>query len=318
MTGDEELVGSNTSSGGLPSVGVVVPTRDRPELLRRALRSIRNQDIAGTVETVVVHDGTPPDHSVAQDSATRPVRVVTNARTPGLAGARNTGIMALETDYVAFLDDDDMWRPTKLSAQIARASQLDAPELVTCAITVDFDGRHTQRLAGTTTVTHRHLLRSRMSMLHSSTLLFVREALVGGIGLINESIPGSQNEDWDILLRAAARSDIAHIDEPLTIVQWGRSSMFARKWDTKVASLGWMLEHHPDLLSDRKGVSRVYGQLAFGEAARGDRRAALGWATRSFAAHPLQWRAGAAILVASRAVSADGTLNALHRFGRGV
>jgi glycosyltransferase involved in cell wall biosynthesis len=300
-----------------PSVGVVIPTRDRPELLRRALDAVAHQTYPGPVETVVVHDGTPPDLSLER-GGDRPVHVVANGRKPGLAGARNTGILDLATDFVAFCDDDDYWAPTKLARQVERATRADRPELVTCSIVVDFEGRLTPRTAGTDRVTHAHLTRSIMAMLHSSGMFFDRDALVSDIGLINEEIPGSQNEDWDIKLRCSARRDIAHIDEPLVHVQWGRSSMYARSWETKNESFVWMLEHHPEIVADRRGASRVYGQLAFGEAALGERRSAARWAGRALRADPLQWRAVVALPVAAGLVRPERVLDVLHRVGRGV
>lgn len=300
-----------------PSVGVVIPTRDRPELLRRALDAVAQQTYAGPVETVVVHDGSPPDRS-GERGGDRPVHVVANARKPGLAGARNTGILDLATDFVAFCDDDDYWEPTKLARQIERATRSDRPEMVTCSIVVDFDGQRTPRTAGTDRVTHAQLTRSIMAMLHSSGMLFDREALIAEIGLINEEIPGSQNEDWDIKLRCAARRDIAHVDEPLVNVQWGRTSAYARAWETKNQSFVWMLEHHPEIAADRRGASRVYGQLAFGEAALGERGSAVRWAGRALRANPLQWRAVMALPVAAGVVRPERVLDTLHHFGRGV
>ncbi len=46
------------------------------------------------------------------------VEAIANTREPGLAGARNSGILALDTDLVAFCDDDDQWLPGKLAAQV--------------------------------------------------------------------------------------------------------------------------------------------------------------------------------------------------------
>ena len=93
-----------------PSIGVVVPTRNRPGLLRRTLAAIAAQDYPGPVSTVVVYDQSTPEAGLPAS------RVLTNSRTPGLAGARNTGILALDTDgldteLVAFCDDDDEWAP---------------------------------------------------------------------------------------------------------------------------------------------------------------------------------------------------------------
>ena len=67
------------------------------------------QDYPGQLRVVVVYDRAEPD---AEPNGS--VTVLVNDRTPGLAGARNTGIVALETDLVAFCDDDDVWRPGKL------------------------------------------------------------------------------------------------------------------------------------------------------------------------------------------------------------
>ena len=300
-----------------PSVGVVIPTRDRPELLRRAIAAVRGQDYPGEVRVIVVYDGAEPDRSLATGDPA-PVRVLENWRTPGLAGARNTGILALQTDWVAFCDDDDTWAPTRLSAQLARAEQHPDADLITTAICVAFEGAEVPRLAGTELVTRADLARHRMAMLHSSTLLVRREALLGRLGLVDEAIPGSQNEDWDLLLRAAARGPIPHVDEPLVRVLWGRSSHFSRQWETRVSSLEWMLERHPDIATDDQGAARVFGQLAFGSAALGRRRAAARWARRAMRRRVSEPRAYLALAVAGRVVSAEAIMSFLHRRGRGL
>jgi glycosyltransferase involved in cell wall biosynthesis len=301
-----------------PLVTVVVPTRERPVLVRKAIDSVLGQDYDGPVEVVVVHDQSEPDESLAREEPNRTVRVVSNERTPGLAGARNTGVLAATGEWVAFLDDDDWWRPEKLRRQMEVAGTSPEAAMITCSIAVDFQGQLNVRKAGCTVVTHEQLLRSRMSMLHSSTFLFRRTALLGPIGLVNEQVPGSQNEDWDLLLRASALQPIQHVDDPLVVVLWGTSSFFSRTWETKVSSLHWMLEQHPDLADDRKAAARVYGQIAFGEAGQGERRTATRWAGRALRNDPTQWRAFAALAVAGRMVSAGRVLNTLHRFGRGV
>lgn len=322
---DETLLDAGTTSEGSGSrlVSVVIPTRDRPELVRRAIDAVFAQDHDGDIEVVVIFDRSTPDRSLLRTAPGRSVRVLENTRTPGLAGARNSGIMAARGALVAFCDDDDWWRPTKLRRQVEAyerelARTGTAPHLVTTSIEVDFDGKCTPRLAGTDRVTVAHLTRSRMSMLHSSTLLFDRLALLARIGLVDEEVPGSQNEDWDLLLRSAKVGDIVHVDEPLVVVAWGAASFFTRTWDTKVASLHWMLERHPEIEQDRKGVGRVYGQVAFGEASRPDRRAAVRWARRALVKDPVQWRAYVALLVAARVLTPAQVLNGLHRVGRGV
>src|SRR5690606_8431002 len=111
--------------------------------------------------------------------------------------------------------------------------------------------------------------------------------------------------------------DIVHVDEPLVVVMWGAASFFTRTWDTKISSLHWMLAQHPEIGQDRKGASRVYGQIAFGEAGRPDRLAARRWAGKALRNNPLQWRAWVALAVAGRLVTPSRVLNTLHTFGRG-
>lgn len=307
------------AAGGWPSVGVVVPTRDRPQLVRACLAAIVGQDYAGPVEVVVVFDGEPPDIGLVAEFATpdRPVRVLTNTRPGGLAGTRNTGLAALDTDLVAFCDDDDAWAPEKLTAQATRLRAEPAAEMVTCAIAVSFDGHRSVRLAGRDQIRHADLVSSRMSMLHSSTFLFRRRALLTGIGPPEESIPGSQNEDWDLLLRAARRAPIAHVDRPLVDVLWGQSSYFSRQWDSRVSSLHWMLDHHPEIAADRTGAARVYGQLAFGYAVQRRRGTALRWTARSLRA---RWREprGLFALAVVAGVPGESVLARLHRHGHGI
>lgn len=304
-------------SDDLPSVSVVIPAHERPAELRKAIAAAREQDYAGPIDVVVVFDRAEPDMTLSVDGP-RPVRVLRNERTPGLAGARNTGILASSGELVAFCDDDDVWLREKISRQVGLLAQHPDAPMATTAIVVDYGDRSTVRSAGTDRVTHDMLVASRMSMLHSSNFLFRRTALEGALGLINEEIPGSQNEDWDILLRSSALHPVVHVDEPLVRVLWGASSYFSRRWDTKIDSSLWMLENHADMAGHRAGASRLMGQIAFAHASDGNRGEALRWAGRSLTRNPLQWRSWVSLGVAIVPRSSEFVLGALHRWGRGV
>jgi glycosyltransferase involved in cell wall biosynthesis len=298
-----------------PSVGVVIPTRDRPADLKVALDSVLTQEYGGDLQVVIVHDQAEPDQSLADGDR---VRVLANGRTPGLAGARNSGILALATDLVAFCDDDDEWLPGKLTTQVALLRARPEAEFASCGIVVDSGGRLSPRLAGQDEVTYADLLRSRMVMVHSSTFVAARTALLDGIGLLDETIPGSQNEDWDLVLRAARRAPIALADLALVRVRWAGGSYFARQWETRAASLRWMLEHHPDIAASPVGAARVYGQLAFAYACLGQRGAALAWAGRALRRNWHERRVPFALAVLTGAVSGETVLRRLHARGHGI
>jgi glycosyltransferase involved in cell wall biosynthesis len=297
-----------------PSVDVVVPTRERPEQLRAAIASALAQDYPGRIRIIVVYDQSKPDERLADDDR---VRVMSNSRTPGLAGGRNTGISASEAEMVAFCDDDDVWLPGKLRAQVEAMRAAPGSEFSSCGIVVDYDGRSNDRLVGRDQVTYEDLLVSRMVMVHSSTFLADRSVLLNGIGLLDEQIPGSQNEDWDLALRASRRRPIVHVDEPLVRVAWGTASYFSRQWESKADSLVWMLERHPDI-SGSRGAARVYGQLAFAYACLGRRRDAGVWATRALRKNWREPRTPFALAVAAGIVSGDTVLRLLHNRGHGI
>jgi glycosyltransferase involved in cell wall biosynthesis len=302
------------SAAAWPSVGVVIPTHDRPVQLRAALAAVRGQDYQGEIRTVVVFDRSTPDDTLACGDVT----TLANERTPGLAGARNTGILALDTDLVAFCDDDDQWLPGKLTAQVRALRSAPEAEFASCGIIVEYGDTASPRLAGAGRVTYADLLRSRMVMVHSSTYLILRAALLDGIGLVDEQIPGGQNEDWDLALRATRRHPIVQADVPLVRVAWGTSSYFARQWESKAAGLKWMLDRHPDIRRSRAGSARVYGQLAFAYACLGQRWEAIRWMVRALRQNWHERRVPFALAVASGAVSGGTVLRMLHKHGHGI
>jgi glycosyltransferase involved in cell wall biosynthesis len=299
-----------------PSIAAVVPTRNRPALLARAVAAALAQDYAGDLTVVVVVDQRDADTEVPLFADPR-VSIVDNDRAPGLSGARNTGILAAQADWIAFCDDDDVWTPDKLTAQVTALRSAPDALMATTAIAVDFDGARNVRLAGADRVTYAQLLPSRMSMLHSSTFLIRREALLGEIGLVDEHVPGSQNEDWDLLLRASRLQPIVHVDRPLVVVQWTARSYFNRDWETKISSLEWMLAQHPDIETNRVGAARVYGQIGFAYAASGARRVGARWALRSIRRSWHEPR-GYLALVTAGGVSGEFILRVLHRRGHGI
>jgi glycosyltransferase involved in cell wall biosynthesis len=105
-------------------VSTIIPTRNRPELLQRAIRSALAQTYE-MFEILVVIDGpdnvTRPDVLQAMDPR---VRVISLAENVGLAEARNQGIARARGTWIALLDDDDEWLPEKLRLQVQRGEEI--------------------------------------------------------------------------------------------------------------------------------------------------------------------------------------------------
>lgn len=157
-----------------------------------------------------------------------------------------------------------------------------------------------------------------MAMLHSSSFLVRREALLDEIGLVDESLPKSMAEDWELLLRASRRRPIVHVDEPLVRITWGASSYFSGQWAVRNDAQHWLLEKYPEITEDRLAAGRAYGSLAFGYAALGERRTAASWARRAIRANWREPRSYLALLVAARVVRWQWLVRQLNARGRGL
>jgi len=266
---------------------------------------------------VVVYDQAEPNPASADDDPERPVTVIANGRTPGLAGARNAGAVAASGELLAFCDDDDEWLPAKLRLQAARLAETGA-DVVVSGIHVSYGDKTITRVPRAEDVTHAELLRRRVMEAHPSTVVVRRTAFLDKIGLVDEEIPGSYAEDYDWMLRAAEAGPIAVVAEPLVTVLWGRTSHFNRKWATISDALQYLLRKHPGFADDPRGLARVQGQIAFAHAAMDDRPAARTWALRTLRNSWRERRAYLALLVSLRLLSADRVLRLAHATGRGI
>ncbi len=302
----------------LPAVTAVVPTHNRPELMRLAVQSIIDQTYAGTIDIVVVFDACELKLPDVETGPHRTLTGVVNERARGLAGARNTGILQSKHAFVAFLDDDDTWLPRKLDAQMAVFDENPEVGLVGTAMLVD-DGRTThERPVPLTTVTHADLVRDRIAGLHSSSFVFRRDVLVDSVGLIDENLPGSYGEDYDVLLTTSQCSVIRLVNEPLVSVRWSGDSFFYGKWSQYAAGLTYLVDKHPELRADPAAASRIGSQVGFALAAAGRRREARTWLRPALRTQPLNLRAWLGVLVSFRLMSPRFIARVANRFGKGI
>jgi glycosyltransferase involved in cell wall biosynthesis len=105
----------------VPEVSVVLPTHNRPRLLAMTLCSVLWQE-GVDLEVVVVDDGSSVDvRAMVEGLGDARVRLVRHERPLGVSAARNRGVAEARGGWIAFLDDDDVWAPDKLLAQLGAA-----------------------------------------------------------------------------------------------------------------------------------------------------------------------------------------------------
>jgi glycosyltransferase involved in cell wall biosynthesis len=300
----------------LPGVMVVIPTRGlRPALLGRAVAAVLNNGYSGSVSVLVVADGI--DTATVLSDLPAGVCVCANERTPGLAGARNTGLLRARTEMVALCDDDDEWLPGKLEDQVRLLGEHPESLAASCGISIVQGPRVTPRRSPPS-VSYSDLLRNRIMVLHSSTLLLRRAQLLSAVGVLDERLPGGFAEDYDLLLRVARVSTVVTVPRPLVRVHWHGQSYYFGQWATIAESLAYLLEKYPDFSRSRRGHARIQAQIALALAASGRRRSALRLAGHAFTRWPAERRIVPAVLASLGLVSADTFLRLAHRSGRGL
>jgi glycosyltransferase involved in cell wall biosynthesis len=187
----------------MPRVSVIIPTRNRPEFLLAALRSVLCQSVTD-LEAVVVDDGSATDLSPILDALDDGrIRYFKHESIRGEAAARNTGLLNARGAYLAVLDDDDEWLPDKLLRQLHLFSQSSGR--VSCV----YGGYATVRADDGQVLSYRvptergdlsrELLRRNVLGIPSTVML--KRECIERVGLCDEDI--AYGVDHDLWIRVA-------------------------------------------------------------------------------------------------------------------
>lgn len=200
-----------------PRVSVLITTYNAASFIRETIASVLGQTFTD-FELVVVDDGSTDATVAILASIEDPrLRILRTPRNLGIVGARNFGYRTLRGAYVAPLDHDDVWRPTRLAAGVAI---LDAqPETVfvgtQAAVLIDGAVSDLSRPGNLTPMLLRWMLLMDCPIIYSS-LLFRRDAgrLADGGFVRSDALYA---DDYELMLRLALKSDAVLIDAPLTL-----------------------------------------------------------------------------------------------------
>lgn len=179
----------------LPPVSVVIPTCQRPDLLARALASVRAQSLA-PAEILVVDDGGAAAARPAVDGAG--VRLVANTRARGPSGARNCGAALARGTLLAFLDDDDEWLPSYLAAAVARVAADRLDVLCTDLLYRYEDGSERPGKNAPAALAAEAFLIRNPGLIGSN--LIIRRAAYAALGGFDESLLAAEDMDFGIRL----------------------------------------------------------------------------------------------------------------------
>jgi glycosyltransferase involved in cell wall biosynthesis len=214
-------------------VTVVIPTRNRSGHLAQTLDAVLGQGDVGLEVVVVDEASTDGTADAVRGRGDDRIRVVRNETPLGASGARNAGLATVDTEWVAFCDDDDLWAPDKLAAQLAELGSV-AGARWSCVGDVSFTEElrivHHARPPASGQVLE--LLVHRNVVPGGGSSVLAHAELVREVGAFR---PDQLAEDWDLWVRLAEASPVASVDRPLVAYRiWPSSSR-----DTAAMGRAW-------------------------------------------------------------------------------
>lgn len=244
----------------MPKVSVIIPTHNRAEFLRAAIRSVLGQTFQD-FEIIVIDDASRDQTSeIVHSFADERIKYIYNQVNKGEGGSRNIGLMHASGDLIALLDDDDEWLPEKLELQV---SLLENSPSKTGVV---YTGHH--RIDRTTGKQRDQLNPTKRgdiladlcaeNWLVPSSLLLRKECFRKA-GWFEEGV--SFGADYDVWLRIAKDFDFDYIKQPL-VKYYVHGSNITANHEVVIKGLENQLEKYASLwASTNKGRSQRYLSL---------------------------------------------------------
>jgi glycosyltransferase involved in cell wall biosynthesis len=284
-----------------PLASVVIPTRDRAALLAHTARAaLAQRGVA--LEVVVVDDGSTDDTaSVLGALGDARLTVIRHPRPAGVSAARNAGVAAARGRWVAFLDDDDLWAPGKLAAQLDAAERLG--RAWACSGSVSVAGPRLRIVAGGPPAAGEEIaaaLRRRNIVPAGASNVVARADALRAVGGFDPAL--RHMADWDLWRRLARLGPPAVVPEP---------DVAYRLHDDNASADTTVLDDEIARVEARAGGARVDRAFVHRWAAwhllrAGNRRDALRAYARAVAAGDVGSLARAAVALANPGVARRG------------
>ncbi len=198
-----------------PLVSVIVPTYQRPVRLRKALESIAAQTFKD-FETIVINDGGEDVRDVINDF--KRVHYINCKENRGLPAARNIGIKAAKSRFIAYLDDDDWFYPHHLATLASYALQHKARFVYSNADAVFHNGR-----VGIYVDREYDPEKIKQQNITPVCCVLHERSLIDKAGSFDESLPN--HEDWDLWIRMSKYAEPIHIHETTCCIDRSRATM---------------------------------------------------------------------------------------------
>lgn len=235
----------------MPKISVIIPAYNAMAYLPKTIKSVLNQTF-DDFEVIVINDGSSDGIENWFSHLQEPRVKLISQENKGLAGARNTGIATSKSEYIAFLDADDLWEPTKLAKQLHIMEKYPEVGLVyTWVALINEKGEFTGRIFENSAEGYVWKQVIERNVVECGSVALVRRQCFETCGVFDQNLR-SFVEDWDMWLRIASVYPFKVVKEPLVYYRQ-LSTSASRNWEAMEQSFRIVLEKAfaaapPDLL----------------------------------------------------------------------
>ena len=214
----------------MPQISVVIPVYNGEKTIEESIASVLAQTFTD-FELIIINDGSQ-DHTpnivqqIIQQTDDFRLKLYSYPN-KGLAASRNRGITKAQGKYISFLDADDLWTKDKLASQYdALQTHPQAAVAYSGTNWINEAGNIIKHASPPSTSGNVYSILLLFNLVGSgSNVLIKREALLR-VGDFDESLNAS--EDWDLLIRLAAKYEFVSIDLPQVLYRQSPNSMSSK------------------------------------------------------------------------------------------
>ena len=208
-------------------ISVIIPTHNRCELLKRAISSVINQTILPK-EIIIVDNGSTDDTYQMVSSLFPEINYFIEKKR-GVSAARNKGILESKSKWIAFLDSDDTWKPTKLEKQMEFSIfNQDKYRIIHTDENWYRNKKFLNQLKKHKKSGGNIFKNSLQLCCISPSSVVLKKQIFDDYGLFDENLEVC--EDYDMWIRITSKEEVGFLDSPLVSKYGGHSDQLSKKF----------------------------------------------------------------------------------------
>ena len=211
----------------IEEISVIIPTYNRCDLLKRAINSVIKQTI--TPKEIIIVDNVSTDQTYQMVSSLFPEINYFIEKKRGVSAARNKGILESKSKWIAFLDSDDTWKPTKLEKQMEYSVfNQDKYRIIHTDETWYRNKKFLNQLKKHKKSGGNIFKNSLQLCCISPSSVVLKKQIFDDYGLFDEKLEVC--EDYDMWIRITAKEEVGFLDSPLVLKYGGHSDQLSKKF----------------------------------------------------------------------------------------